>query len=31
MLLRRLPADDQSVQVIGDAAVLARWLERTPF
>ena len=31
VLVRRLPADDPGVQVIGDAAVLARWLERTPF
>jgi len=30
VLLRRLPADDPSVQVIGDAATLSRWLERTP-
>jgi len=31
VLLRRLPANDPAVEVIGDAAVLARWLERTPF
>ena len=30
VLLRRLPPDDPSVQVIGDAATLSRWLERTP-
>jgi uncharacterized protein (TIGR03083 family) len=31
VLVRRLPADDPAVEVIGDAAMLARWLERTPF
>lgn len=31
VLVRRLPPDDPAVEVIGDAAVLARWLERTPF
>jgi uncharacterized protein (TIGR03083 family) len=31
VLVRRLPPDDPSVTVFGDAALLARWLERTPF
>jgi uncharacterized protein (TIGR03083 family) len=31
VLVRRLPPDDPLVEVIGDAAVLARWLDRTPF
>jgi uncharacterized protein (TIGR03083 family) len=31
VLLHRLPPDDPAVQVTGDAAVLSRWLERTPF
>lgn len=31
VLLRRLPADDPSVEVLGDPAVLARWLAHTPF
>ncbi len=31
VLVRRLPANDPAVEVIGDAAVLVRWLERTPF
>lgn len=31
VLVRRLPPDDPAVEVIGDTAVLARWLDRTPF
>jgi uncharacterized protein (TIGR03083 family) len=31
VLLRRIPADDARVQVLGDASVLARWLAHTPF
>jgi uncharacterized protein (TIGR03083 family) len=31
VLVRRLPADNPSVEVLGDPAVLARWLEHTPF
>jgi uncharacterized protein (TIGR03083 family) len=31
VLLRRLPPDDPQVQVLGDPAVLAAWLEATPF
>ncbi len=31
VLVRRLPPADPAVEVIGDAAVLGRWLERTPF
>ncbi|HLQ53328.1 MAG TPA: hypothetical protein VK162_03530, partial [Streptosporangiaceae bacterium] len=31
VLVRRLPADDPAVEVVGDGAMLARWLERTPF
>jgi uncharacterized protein (TIGR03083 family) len=31
VLLRRIPASDPAVTVHGDAAVLARWLEHTPF
>jgi uncharacterized protein (TIGR03083 family) len=31
VLLRRLPADDARVQVLGDASVLDTWLARTPF
>lgn len=30
-LLRRIPAEDARVQVLGEAAVWTRWLERTPF
>jgi uncharacterized protein (TIGR03083 family) len=31
MLLRRLPADDTQVEVIGDRALLDSWLAATPF
>ncbi|MEP7025695.1 MAG: maleylpyruvate isomerase family mycothiol-dependent enzyme [Actinomycetota bacterium] len=31
VLLRRLPADDPSVEVLGDPAVLDRWLENVKF
>jgi uncharacterized protein (TIGR03083 family) len=31
MLVRRLPADDPAVQVLGDRALLDRWLGATPF
>ncbi|HTS97903.1 MAG TPA: maleylpyruvate isomerase family mycothiol-dependent enzyme [Streptosporangiaceae bacterium] len=31
VLLRRLPADDPQVQVLGDPALLAGWLAATPF
>ncbi len=31
VLLRRLPPDDPQVQVVGDAALLTRWLASTPF
>jgi uncharacterized protein (TIGR03083 family) len=31
VLVRRLPADDPSVEVLGDPAALSRWLEHTPF
>jgi len=31
VLLRRIPADDPQVQVMGDPAVLAGWLAHTPF
>jgi uncharacterized protein (TIGR03083 family) len=31
VLVRRLPPDDPSVEVIGDGGVFARWLEHTPF
>jgi len=31
VLVRRLPPDDPSVQVLGDPAALSRWLEHTPF
>jgi uncharacterized protein (TIGR03083 family) len=31
VLLRRVPADDAQVQVIGDAALLTAWLAATPF
>jgi uncharacterized protein (TIGR03083 family) len=31
VLVRRLPPADPAVEVIGDAAVLDRWLARTPF
>ncbi len=30
-MLRRLPASDPRLQVLGDAAVFDRWLTRTPF
>ena len=30
VLTRRVPPDDPAVQVLGDRAVLSRWLERTP-
>jgi uncharacterized protein (TIGR03083 family) len=31
VLVRRLPPDDPSVEVLGDPAALSRWLEHTPF
>lgn len=31
MMLRRLPADDPAVQVLGDRTLLDRWLGATPF
>ncbi len=31
VLVRRLPPDDPSVRVLGDASLLERWLARTPF
>jgi len=31
VLVRRLPPDDPSVEVLGDPAALARWLAHTPF
>jgi len=31
MLLRRLPADDPEVEIIGDRTVLDGWLTATPF
>ena len=31
VLVRRLPLDDAPVQIIGDRAVLERWLAATPF
>ena len=31
VLVRRLPLDDTQVQIIGDRAVLERWLAATPF
>jgi hypothetical protein len=31
VLLRRLPPDDPAVQVLGDRALLDRWLAGTPF
>jgi uncharacterized protein (TIGR03083 family) len=31
VLLRRVPADDPQVEVLGDAALLTGWLARTPF
>jgi hypothetical protein len=30
-VLRRIPADDPRLQVLGDAAAWRTWLERTPF
>jgi len=31
VLVRRLPAADPGIEVLGDEALLARWLEQTPF
>ena len=31
VLVRRLPADDPQIQVLGDAAMLTAWLAATPF
>ena len=31
VVLRRIPADDPRLQVLGDAAAWRTWLERTPF
>ena len=31
VLVRRLPPDDPSIEVLGDAPALSRWLEHTPF
>ena len=31
VLLRRVPADDPQVQVLGDATLLSAWLAATPF
>jgi hypothetical protein len=31
VLLRRLPAGDPSIEVFGDAGLLARWLAQTAF
>jgi uncharacterized protein (TIGR03083 family) len=31
MLVRRIPADDPEIQVLGDSALLAAWLAATPF
>ena len=31
VLVRRLPPDDPTVEIIGDGALLSRWLEHTPF
>ncbi len=31
VMVRRLPPDDPSVEVLGDPAALSRWLEHTPF
>ncbi len=31
LLTRRLPADDPGVEIFGDQALLAHWLENTPF
>jgi len=31
VLMRRLPADDPGVEVLGDRALFGRWLEQTPF
>lgn len=30
-MVRRIPADDQRLQVLGDVGVLTAWLDRTPF
>jgi hypothetical protein len=31
VLVRRMPLDEAPVQLVGDRAVLARWLAATPF
>jgi hypothetical protein len=31
VLLRRLPADDPSIEVFGDTGLLAQWLAQTAF
>lgn len=31
VLLRRRPANDPAIEILGDRALLTRWLERTPY